>query len=76
MKALNNITSSEASQSLNAISEVELEFVVNLADGSTDVAADIYLSDIETTMGIVIDDMNATAHITNLNIGKMTTISS
>mmetsp|Transcript_55056 Transcript_55056/g.75651 ORF Transcript_55056/g.75651 Transcript_55056/m.75651 type:complete len:113 (+) Transcript_55056:119-457(+) len=54
LKALNNITTSEADQALNAISEVDLKFVVNLADGSTEVAVEIYASNIDTTMGIVI----------------------
>jgi len=46
------------------------------SDGTTEIAAEIYASEIDTIMGIVIDNMDATAHINSLNIGKLTTVSS
>ena len=73
--ALGNFLISEANVEMSGDTSLALEFWVEMADGTKEMAADLQLSDIDFKFTALINDMDVALNITKINISSVSVIS-
>lgn len=72
---LGNFAVSEANEEMSGTGSLTLEFWVELADGTKEMAADLGLNDIDFKFTALVDNMNVMLNITKVNIDTVDVIS-
>lgn len=66
---------SQANEYMNGTTSLSLQFFVELADGTTEMAADLSLNDIEFQFTALVDNMDISLNVAKLNVGSVDVVS-
>lgn len=74
-KSITDVKLRDSDDTLSAMAALDIKFIVNMANGTSEVAVDLFLSNLNLNFTVEIVGMNMTGNITNFKVGDLEQVS-